>query len=97
MIPVAKQSILLAAFGLSPIQALAFHIWAGRICLILTVIHGTLFILDFGFYGKEIGYGFIGGIRHYMIPRIHCFHSAGIMKYKEISEECQQDLPVSQL
>jgi len=53
MVPVAKQSPLLVAIGWSPIHALGLHVWAGRICWVMTSIHAILYILKFGFYPRH--------------------------------------------
>lgn len=50
LVPVSKQSPLLAAIGggWSPIQALGLHIWAGRLCLIMSIVHSLLYMTDYG-------------------------------------------------
>lgn len=84
MIPVAKQSVLLAAFGLSPIQALSFHIWAGRVCLVCTILHGLIFSAALGFFGmEEQGHGFFSALISELIPPKECFHFSGIMSFKD--------------
>jgi len=82
MIPVAKQSVLLAAFGWSPIQALSLHIWAGRVCFACTMIHGLLFCSVYGFLGVEAGNGFFESVIDALIPSKDCFRLVGLMSFK---------------
>ena len=48
LVPVAKHSPLLHVFRLSFTQALVFHKVAGWISFIFTVIHGGLYLIDYG-------------------------------------------------
>lgn len=95
MIPVSKQSVLLAAFGLSPIQALTFHIWAGRVCLVCTIIHGLIFSLALGFFGmEEQGHGFFSALISALIPPKDCFRFSGIMSFMDsdaLNAGCEEE------
>ena len=94
MIPVSRQSPLLAAFGVSPIQALSLHIWAGRICLVCTCIHATIFCLALGLFGMIEGKGFFESIISSLIPSRSCFHYDGITGFEESSlkeESCAEE------
>jgi len=86
MIPVAKQSPLLASLGWSPIQALSLHIWAGRVCFACTIIHTLLYCVIYGEYGKREGNKFFDSVVAALIPPQHCFHWAGITSFKEKAE-----------
>jgi len=91
MIPVSKQSPLLAAFGWSPIQALSIHIWAGRTCFVCTLLHAGLFSCEYGLDGLQDGKSFARAVINALIPPKHCFRWGGIWSYKyeaEINEGC---------
>ena len=55
LVPVAKQSPLLTAIGWSSNQALGMHVWAGRVCWIMTSIHGLLYAVKYGLSTKHDG------------------------------------------
>lgn len=86
MVPVAKQSPLLAAIRWSPVQALGFHVWAGRVCFFMTFLHGTLYVLDYGLKGK---FSFWPNVITGMIPHGKCWSFQSIWAFQSGSH-CYQ-------
>jgi Ferric reductase like transmembrane component/Ferric reductase NAD binding domain len=44
LIPVTRHSVLLAAMGWSPVQALRIHVWFGYLAFVFMLIHGVMLV-----------------------------------------------------
>ena len=74
LVPVAKHSPLIQVFGLSFTQALVFHRNAGWISLVFTVLHGGLFLLDYGTsMSSDEGRTGFQEILYLVIPPANCW------------------------
>ena len=81
MVPVSRQSPLLAALGLPPIHALSLHIWAGRISFFFIILHSVLFSLIYGVRGVRDGEAFLSSLISALIPPRECRSFTGIMGF----------------
>ena len=73
LVPVSRQSPILVACGINPIQALLMHIIAGRICLILTLAHAFIYTADYVIFGWVDGKNMWKSIATAYFPAKSCW------------------------
>ena len=73
LVPVAKHSPLIHVFGLSFPQALVFHKVAGWISLVFTILHGTLYLLDYANLFDNNSPKSMKAMLHEVIPPWRCW------------------------
>ena len=81
LIPVAKHSPLIRVFGLSFTQALAFHRVAGWISFGLTLLHGILYCVIYGYNGISNDKAFFEALTEALVPPSRCWTVVDVFAY----------------
>ena len=68
MVPVSRQSPLMEALGMSPAWPVGFHIWAGRLSLILVLLRGSLYCIEQSLLSHSAKSTFWGKLSYEMFP-----------------------------